>query len=274
MKIVDVNRTSKGARAGRVQGCSALVVVGNSDVSGAGIAPTHPPGLASQRHAPCTRLALASLSPPWATTPFCGACLPKQGRPLECICTRAAESGKGWHATELDSRLVVSAMAARQPTGSWVGIGPAPVTPRQPQAAAPCIRPHLRALLMPCCRLCFGGWRGVGRWGRGAGHPGARHGEGGGGEGGGGQGHPPRPEAPQLRAALPGPHHPLPDQRALRQDQGALPEPSPCTIQPGSLLPLFSAAQAAFWLQGRRSHAVSPSRPVRTQRPGTLRESQ
>jgi len=31
MKIIDVNRTSKGARAGRVQGVSALVVVGNND---------------------------------------------------------------------------------------------------------------------------------------------------------------------------------------------------------------------------------------------------
>lgn len=33
MKIIDVNRTSKGARAGRVQGVSALVVVGNNDVT-------------------------------------------------------------------------------------------------------------------------------------------------------------------------------------------------------------------------------------------------
>jgi ribosomal protein S5 len=32
MKIVDVNRTSKGGRAGRIMGCSALVVVGNNDV--------------------------------------------------------------------------------------------------------------------------------------------------------------------------------------------------------------------------------------------------
>jgi len=32
LKIVDVNRTSKGARAGRVQGFSALVVVGNQNV--------------------------------------------------------------------------------------------------------------------------------------------------------------------------------------------------------------------------------------------------
>lgn len=31
MKIVDVNRTSKGGRAGRIMGCSALVVVGNND---------------------------------------------------------------------------------------------------------------------------------------------------------------------------------------------------------------------------------------------------
>jgi Ribosomal protein S5, N-terminal domain len=29
LQVVDVNRTSKGARAGRVQGYSALVVVGN-----------------------------------------------------------------------------------------------------------------------------------------------------------------------------------------------------------------------------------------------------
>ena len=31
-QVVDVNRTSKGGRAGRIQGYSALVVVGNSDV--------------------------------------------------------------------------------------------------------------------------------------------------------------------------------------------------------------------------------------------------
>lgn len=34
LQVVDVNRTSKGARAGRVQGFSALVVVGNQNVSG------------------------------------------------------------------------------------------------------------------------------------------------------------------------------------------------------------------------------------------------
>lgn len=33
LQVVDVNRTSKGARAGRVQGFSALVVVGNQNVS-------------------------------------------------------------------------------------------------------------------------------------------------------------------------------------------------------------------------------------------------
>ena len=32
LQVVDVNRTSKGARAGRVQGYSALVVVGNQKV--------------------------------------------------------------------------------------------------------------------------------------------------------------------------------------------------------------------------------------------------